>query len=221
MGLTAYKIYPVFLLLLVAVSFWKRPFLKNLVLSLGLSGIFFFVLFWGEHLNYLEYVLPQWAAKKAPFTVGLDHVILNMNQVIPYMGTAMCLGLLAVGLRMALHGASHLAVWCYAFAICTFFQNTSFDYNLITTYPLFMFLAALCFQKREGQETVWGLLISGLLVFFVARHLGTFYAGSIKYVAMWLWLIWVGFALGGRQSMVSSMKKMAVDTGAAPKTHSE
>ena len=211
-GLTAYKIYPAFLVILIAAYSWKTPSFKKLIMALGLFGTVLFVFFWEEHLSYLERVLPQWAAKTASFTVGLDHVILNMNQVVPYMGTAMCLVLLAAGLRLALQGTSHLAVWCYAFAICTFFQNTSFDYNLITTYPLFMLLAALCFQKKEGQETIWALLISGLLVFFVARHLGTFYAGSIKYIAMWLWLVWVGFALTGRPRMFQA-EKMAVETG--------
>jgi hypothetical protein len=195
--LTAYKIYPVFILILVLAASWGKPSFKKMLTAICLSGVVLFLLFFGEHLQYLELVLPQWANKKATFTVGLDHVILNMNHVVPYLGTAMCGALLLMGLSLARHQGPRLAVWCYAFAICTFFQNTSFDYNLITVYPLFMLLAAHCYVAQGGIQArkSWALLLSGVLIFFVARHLGTLYAGTLKYMAFWLWFMATGLAL--------------------------
>ena len=84
---TAYKLYPVFLVMNVVLVAFKVRKAKPLLLSLATSGLVLFVLFFGEHLYYLQKVLPFWAAKKSGEAWAFDHVILNMNKVLPTLGT--------------------------------------------------------------------------------------------------------------------------------------
>ncbi len=189
--LTAYKMYPVFVVLGVALHLLGRPGLRPFVVATVGSALVLFVMFFQQHWVYLSEVLPGWASKQAPYTVGLDHVILNMNHWASGAGTLMCLGLLGMMFWVARQPSHGSETFLYAFAICTFFQKTAFDYSLITMYPLvaWLFLRALGESPPRERFQALGLVVTWLLIFVIFRHFGDFYAGFAKYGLMWGWLV--------------------------------
>lgn len=194
--LTAYKLYPVFLLVFVAVGLWRKPGFQRFAVAACVVGGLLFLLFLPQHLFYLTEVLPQWANKKAQFTAGLDHVILNTSALVPGAGHLMCLTLIGIGFWLARRAGGSAETFLFGFAVCTFFQRTAFDYSLMTLYPLAVFLMFQANTPGRSQGRAWLLAISWILVFLLLRHASPINAGYGKYALMWLWLSLCGLHLG-------------------------
>jgi len=84
-------------------------------------------------------------------------------------GKLMSLALLAPwvwGMGRAVARGELAMAFAGALAVSTYVQGTSFDYNLITTYPLFLLL----FLEARRTDR-WGLLVFGLFAIIGDRRL--------------------------------------------------
>ena len=87
-----------------------------------------------------------------------------------------------------------------ALAVSTYVQGTSFDYNLITTYPL---LLLLFIEARRTDR--WGLLVFGLFAIIGDRRLfttpgATILTPNFHFVVELAFLVVAGLSIGrGRE----------------------
>ena len=157
--MTAYKLYPVFVFVMVGASLYGKPGFKKFLLSSCSTAVVLFALFYRLHWAYIIKVLPSWASKQAPHSMGFDHVILNMNYWFSGVGTVMCLLLLGGGLWLARRPNAGTALMIYALAVCTFFQKRLLITVSFSPIPCFWFCCLPLFQpprkKRLLQTWRW------------------------------------------------------------------
>lgn len=202
----AFKIYPVFACLVVGggLAARSRRYLRSrrhlwhFALGSALAMTATTMLLLAQLHAYIAEELPTFAAQvPEPFRYAhtLRQIDLSRPWIVPVLGISMLAGWIAVAARRL--EKDPVLVFAGGLAISTFFANTSYDYNLITTYPLLvtLFLRAL---QRSGLRGwfVWGLLMLGLYV-MLGNH------GSLKWparpagfhvVLQWAWLLAVAVA---------------------------
>jgi hypothetical protein len=170
---TAYKLYPLFACAIVGLGLLLarrkgrgRPNADWLRFGLGAFGTFMAVnlAFYSDSKLYFFKVLPQVSAMYTPawtwvhahsFTslVGPDYTPFSWafcGGVVALWGWATSRAILRDDVPMALAGA---------LAPSTYFSAFTFDYNLVTIYPLLLLLFL-----RARQIDRWGLLAFGLVV---------------------------------------------------------
>lgn len=130
------KLYPVYALIILA-PFVLRDLKKHRDLILGFAlGVALIVLIapnlWFE---YLVDVLPKWSSAKTPI-YNLAHSLKSLPW--PSLGSAIYLAGVAFWMIAASKSNVRRINWAWAggLAICTFNNGVSFDYNLVTVFPL-------------------------------------------------------------------------------------
>ena len=174
---TAYKLYPgiptaIASYALLAGSFRNTMFGKADFLRFGLAAGLAFAginaLYWPEAVTYFTVVLPQFAATLTPINTAM-HALGSL----PGPEHELYVKLVQLGFFW---------LWCWSasrsiydrpaltmaalLAISTYFSATSWDYNLVTVYPL---LVMLFIEARHSDR--WGLLFFGLFAIVGDREL--------------------------------------------------
>jgi hypothetical protein len=176
---TAYKLYPAFtcavIVLGLLIANWSQPLRSRerwrfVLVGASAFGAFLVVslLFYSESKLYFTKVLPGFAdTLMMPGTIG--HSIGALTSGYPRFGMLL-MGLLVVvwawAAARAFQRADIAAGVAGALAISTYFQKTSWDYNLVTTYPL---LVVMFLRAQKDQR--WGLLALGLIAIVGEREL--------------------------------------------------
>jgi hypothetical protein len=177
---TAYKLYPVFACAIIAIGLLlaklkelRRPNADWLRFGLGAFLAFMAVnlAFYRDSKLYFFKVLPQISAVYTPastwvhahsFTslVGPDYSPFNWAfcaAIIGLWGWATSRAILRDDTQIAVAGA---------LAPSTYFSGFTYDYNLVTIYPLLLLLFL-----RARQTDRWGLLAFGLFAVFGDRQM--------------------------------------------------
>ena len=204
----ALKVYPI--LAVVAVSgalffFDRRLLLRWLAGAIG--GLAFAVaLLPIETWVYVREVLPFFAARTPPQEIYSHSVPALAGRVGARLVAAALLALWSFA------GARTLAVdprraFAGALAISTYFAATSYDYNLVTCYPLLV----LCFVGLAARGSrLDGVLALGGIVAILA-HRGVFEKAANLHVALqvgWLALAALGVSLGGSCAPASAVTRV-------------
>ncbi|HEY2735453.1 MAG TPA: glycosyltransferase family 87 protein [Polyangiales bacterium] len=148
---TAFKLYPVFPTVLIGVAlmasaFRSRAFKPLDFLRFGASALAAFVssnlLFLRDAISYFDLELPRFAAIYTPLVTSM-HSIVSFGGADHTLYPKLVLSLFfalycwSASRSIATRPALTLAA---ALAISTYFAATSWDYNLITVYPLLVLL---------------------------------------------------------------------------------
>ena len=98
------------------------------------------LLWWDQTLRYLSVVLPSFMSR-APDAFVYSHTLSTLH-LPSFVTLGLSLGLLCSWAVLAWYrfGDAPLLILAGALAISTYFSSTSWDYNLITTYPLLLVL---------------------------------------------------------------------------------
>jgi hypothetical protein len=142
---------------------------------------------WSQTRHYLERVLPAFAAHlpaeslhshSVPATAGAAAGIVSALCIAPWC--------VAAFLRME---RAPLEVFAGAVAVSTYVAGTSFDYNLVTAYPLLIVLAARMLDRGRWAPLA-SLLVLTLGLVAVTGHRGWFGHYATFHVALQIaWLI--------------------------------
>ena len=169
---TAYKLYPLFSCVVIALGLclgaWGRALRSRerwdwVRLSGGalLAFVAVFLIFFDDSRRYFFDVLPAFAKRGNPLVVFSHSLASTVGPEFPNFTLALFGSIVAVWVwaagRAFARGDVAGAV-AGALAVSTYLQGTSWDYNLVTTYPLLvvMFLRA----RQSGR---WGVLAIGLI----------------------------------------------------------
>ncbi|HEY7371567.1 MAG TPA: glycosyltransferase 87 family protein [Polyangia bacterium] len=129
------------------------------------------LVFFRDSRTYLFTVLPKYAGTLTPLNAWNHATPSFVGGDYPRFALLLCLGLLAVwvwaGARAIERGDDGLAL-AGSLAVSTFVQRTSFDYNLITVYPLLLLL----FLRAQATNR-FALLAFGLFAIAGDRRLFT------------------------------------------------
>jgi hypothetical protein len=157
------KLYPLYALIILAAFFIREhPEKKRLLQSFTLTSVCIFLLSPLLWLEYLIDVLPGWTSEKTAI-FNLAHSFKSIP--LPFVGTAMyfvCLLFWALASSKASEKRIGW-VWAGGLAISTFNNGVSFDYNLVTLFPL----AILGFNYLSKNENKFLGVCFSLLFFTV------------------------------------------------------
>jgi len=127
------------------------------------------LVFFGEAKTYLLDVLPKYSDTYTPRTIWGHSIPTFVGPLYPNVARALIAGLLGVwmwaGGKAAARGNAAMA-FAGALAVSTYVPRTSFDYNLISTYPLLLLLFL-----RAQRTNRWGLLVFGVFAICGDRRL--------------------------------------------------
>lgn len=151
----ALKIYPAVGFFLVALGAARqgRKIAVPLILG-GVSGGVLLSIFWlDDTILYLTEVLPDFAQVASTLPL-ISHTFISVSSSPFFFG----------GMALLLIGSWSLAAWkrlprdptivfAGGLAISTYFSTVSWDYNLITTYPLLFIVTSRALDERSG--TLW------------------------------------------------------------------
>jgi hypothetical protein len=183
---TAYKLYPLFACAVIVsgllLAAWRsspgatwrlrlRSSTAALSVAAGAALTFaaVFLVFWRDSRRYFFAVLPEFSTT-LPWTTPISHSLTSVAGA-GHAGFA----------RLVFAGVAGVWVWAAgrafqrgeiatpvagALALSTYLQATSYDYNLVTTYPLLL----LTFLKARATDR-WGVLALGLLSIVGERQL--------------------------------------------------
>lgn len=222
---TAFKLYPVFaafplgLALLLAPHTFGLQFRRIDALRYGGAFLLAFVLgtltFGDEARVYFSLALPKFAAVFTPEAMFMHSLgsLLGPTLVWPtriFLLLWLALWCVAVVVAPANRKWEALAG---ALAISTYFANTSWDYNLVTTYPLL-----LCAFLRAVDTNRWTVLVIGTIAVLGDRALlllASPLAAVHVHIAMQLgWLVLVAVDLMGAGALVLPFRRRNEDTAA-------
>jgi hypothetical protein len=144
--------------------------------------------------HYAQNVLPVFSAHLPAQSLHSHSVPTSFGAAAPIVSAVIVLAwCIAAHLTM---GTSPEGVFAGALAISTYVARTSFDYNLITTYPLLVFLAALAFSTEPGSRGAAVALFLGLAG--ITSHREWFGGHAMAHVALQItWLaVTAAFQIG-------------------------
>jgi hypothetical protein len=161
------------------------------------------LVFFGDAKIYLFDVLPKYA-RSLSFGSEYSHSLPTyVGDSWRLYGKLMSVALLAPwvwGMGRAVGRGELAMAFAGALAVSTYVQGTSFDYNLITTYPL---LLLLFIEARRTDR--WGLLVFGLFAIIGDRRLfttpgATILTPNFHFVLELAFLVVAGLSIGrGRE----------------------
>ena len=208
----ALKLYPAFACAIVAVgvlgvAIRERKGWRTLA-WFGLGGVaapaLALLAFLEQSKDYLRDELPRFAAQETGLTIFLHTLrALQPERSWVFPVTSACLfGCWAYASFRHLRRDPAL-VFAGALAMTTYFARTSYDYNLITAYPV-LALLALRALEGDGRVALKNLLLSGLgiLVFFGGRRLCLVHHWAEQRIAAQLVWLCVAALLARRSSDV-------------------
>lgn len=174
----AYKLYPLFASVVLTGGLFAgwlasgRPRTKLGFLKFGAAACVAFVavqlaFFRDSKLFFFE-VLPAFSSIILA-AMPNNHSLQSLIPGFPGVGWLLGFGLLgawAVATWRCVQRAEPALALAGALAVSTYFQGTSWDYNLITTFPL---LILLFLRARTSDR--WAVLALGVVALLVDRHL--------------------------------------------------
>jgi len=164
--------------------------LGGLIVGLGIT----FALWPQDTVDYLTISVPRFATQDAqhlPYGHALGSLPFGQLTSLVAVGGLLCLWAFASWRRLR---DSPSVVMAGAIAISTYFSAVSWDYNLITVYPLILLVVARAIDREASR--LW-IAAAGMLAtsFFVARGLVpgsihvTLQIASLAFVA---WILIIG-----------------------------
>jgi hypothetical protein len=194
-GLSAvYKLYPAFACLvaglgLAAEALRRAEARRGFALFTaggGLAVLAGLVVVWPDSVVYFTETMPR-IARLAPDPAHFAHPLRNLSPA--WGGWALGAPLLLAWCAAAawIFARDPMLVLAGGLAISTYFAGTSWDYNLITAYPLLVLLFRRAFLPGAGPQA-YALLLLGLVA--VVGHRGAF-AAMPRGVWLHLALQWV------------------------------
>lgn len=206
---TAYKIYPGIAALVLGLALFcaapdKRPRLSaswfGFALGVALSFAAACLLSFRDSELYFTQVLPK-ISHNASGACEYSHSLVGSAGDYPNLGRLLFAGVAATWIyagARALKRGDALAAVAGALAISTYLQGTSWDYNLVTTYPLLVLLFVR--GQRHGR---WRALWVGLVAVIGERAFYTKLAQPDSLVLLHLalevlFLILAALELAGR-----------------------
>jgi hypothetical protein len=141
--------------------------------------------FWPQTQHFMQNVLPAFAARVPAPSLYSHSVPSSFGAAAP---------VISAGIALAWCVASYLAmdvapegVFAGALAVSTYVARTSFDYNLITTYPLLVVLAARAFVAKVHDRAALVVLLVGLVA--ITGDRGWFGRHAVAHVVLQIgWL---------------------------------
>jgi hypothetical protein len=190
----AAKLYPLFACAIVvaggARDVLRRKPIDPALLRWGagfaLAAVLDALLFWTDSVQYAEHVLPTFAAHLPAASLHSHSVPATFGSYAPAVSGAV---LAAWGFASARRlRECPVDVLAGALAVSTFVARVSFDYNLVTAYPLLVVQAARCFSDRTARLAPGSVLALGVLG--VVAHRGWFGAHAVVHVGLQVaWLL--------------------------------
>ena len=155
------KLYPVFALFILAVYLLRElKSHKHLIYSILLFSVLVFAIDLKLWFEYLTEVLPSWS--KA--TTGVYNLAHSFKSIKAPFGSLFYLSALVVWSLSAWKTAKHNVHWVFAsgLALSTFNNGVSFDYNLVTVFPL-LIIGFREINNRKGWLSPIALLVFAAL----------------------------------------------------------
>ena len=164
----ALKVYPVVAAATVVIGL-LRGHSKTLALFIagGIGGTLLASVFWlDETMKYFTEILPA-LANRMPTLRFFNHTLLGLGvHTVVVVGIAVTLfGSWAAAAWRRLH-QEPLLVFGGALAISTYFSSISFDYNLITAYPLLLLVTGRALAPRSSSW--WKVAAFGVILAIIA-----------------------------------------------------
>lgn len=203
MALTVfYKIYPVIAFSIIGTSFFIAQYLDNasttkknltnkykpLVLLMGgfgLAAIAILLSMWQLHVDYFTKVIPEFSALRSSVS-SFTHSIYVLDDILS--GASIIARLLLIVswiiLSIKIINRDPVLVFAGALSISTFFTGISFDYNLVTTFPL---LFTLFMRSNSVHELV--IVLIGTLAFIGNREI--WHAISFQQLRVLVEVLWL------------------------------
>jgi hypothetical protein len=124
----------------------------RLVAGFVVGTVFFFVILWQDSVAFFFHMLPGMVSTMGAFIDGASHSVPSVFGANNTNPTMISLGLLVLWALAdsAILFRDPLLAFAGSLAFSTYFAGISYDYNLITVYPLFYVLAGRVFSRRDG-----------------------------------------------------------------------
>lgn len=200
------KLYPVFACAILLIGFgWSsigstgqlQRFAKYAAGG-GLAAVVMLAAFYQQTRIYIADQLPRFAGAPRLPPLVFSHTLDGLAS--GWRSWALKVALLALwGVTAARRLRQDPAlVFAGALAISTFFSSVSFDYNLLTTYPLLVLL----FLRSRGDDRLGALAFALLVMGLGSVISGRFQLGrgpgmlQARLATQWLWLIITALAAG-------------------------
>jgi hypothetical protein len=155
------KLYPVFALFILSFYVLREIKLhRNLILGFVAFSFLFVVMDYQLWFEYLVDVLPKWSKS----TTGVLNLAHSFKSIKTPLGSLFYLSAIFVWSLSAWKTAKHNVHWVFAsgLALSTFNNGVSFDYNLVTVFPL-LIIGFREINNRKGWLSPIALLIFGAL----------------------------------------------------------
>ena len=171
----AAKLYPAIAVAVVAFGLWRfEPIARRrclgFVAGAGLACACAVALFPADTLAYVKDELPRfqpWDFVVDPFAHALPMLVPSLPVVGHLLSAWLFVLWLLVGTRRL--GTDPGPAFAGAIAISTYFASVSYDYNLLTVYPLLLLLFDRSHERPFGRP--WVLLMLGLVAIVADRGL--------------------------------------------------
>lgn len=165
----ATKVYPAIAVAVTGLGLLRTKWTSIIRLGIGGLGVVALstVLWWDDMIQYTTEVLPSFIAR-SPDAYVYSHT-LSALALPPVVTTGLALALFSSWALLAWRRIDDtpLLVLAGALAISTYFSSTSWDYNLITTYPLLLLVTARAlapdsrFQWKAASFTALLVIVAG------------------------------------------------------------
>jgi hypothetical protein len=146
------------------------------------------VCLWTQTGDYQERVLPAFAAHLPAVSLHSHSVPATFGDAAPWVSAALVASWCAIAyLRFE---RAPVDVFAGGLAISTYVARTSFDYNLVTAYPLLVVLAARAGAVRACASSLPTLAVLALGVLSICGHRAWFAGHAAFHVALQIvWLV--------------------------------
>jgi hypothetical protein len=199
----AMKLYPTFAAIVVGTGLvwwaWRDRSARRRLLLFSAGGVLAVavavVATFDQTMLYFADELPQLTSTRPPLST-YTHALDNIAPA----GVSWFLSLPLLGLWMVASARrlpeDPTLIFAGGLAISTYFSSVSYDYNLITVYPLLVLLFVRA-TDRPWSPLAFGLLLLGLVSVVGHRDwfMGSDLAMRTHIGLQWLWLVGVGLAV--------------------------
>jgi hypothetical protein len=172
----------------------RRP-LARFALAGVLAVALAILVFLPQTRAYLEDEFPRYASEVNPVFVyshSLQHVFPQRLWIAYLLFAALLAVWTAAAVRFVL--IDPVLVFAGGLAISTYFASTSYDYNLVVTYPLLVLLFVRAFDRERPSNLAYAMLLVGLFAVIGPRQLfaGSELAKKLHVLIQWAWLLATG-----------------------------
>ncbi len=152
------------------------------------------LLFWTQTQHYLHEVLPAFAAHVPGVSLHSHSVPAIFGAAARAVSAALVVAWCAASFRR--FESAPLDVFAGGLALSTYVASVSFDYNLVTVYPLLIVRATRAFgEERQGRGWLGAFAALALGLLAVTAHRGWFEGHPTAHVALQIAWVLVAAAL--------------------------